>query len=1048
MIHSDANGYLNAQVAEQVADSEHAGASSIRGRKQSTSTNNAMKRENVGSVTVHANALQSPRTGSKGQFNGIPATLGLCESKDNHISCYYTPAIDRNSRQRATVAASGKDALRALLRFPRVTNSRTAPTGGQNSGANSERRRQSACVFDGPSSSGIQTGARFAGSVDGVEEYSVNSARSRIVLEHIAYGTTITSLRRTAGISPTKATSTAGTQPGKVTGADKMLTRGPRGSELTPELVGKIEARKEIISPISKRNSAGGIDQFHTLQIKRSKSDEDLETNTLPRPSPTHQATSPGKSRFRRRSQTNTATMKSNKSGGGGGGLEISIPVPGSFRKVAGVREDKTDGGGGGERLRMVEIDLSGDKRQHLEFDFDLRKLPTQGKHEAKVTHVEPDSVVDAQHLLEAGDILVKVNGMDTSTIGNKEDMKFLMCSKPILTLSIRPAKSIAVNNVQRPSTADGFFTTPEPPGKKAEAPASPPDPLRVNTIEKFVPDEIDPEDMECAYDAIELYPEKKDPRKSGGTQATADDEDLDWGHYRSRRDSVGLLECMEGVVDVLLSKDLTGQERREQLNKHLGMEVALPSLTEEADDPADTSSSGTVEPRVRTPVNLSSHHAASTVDDSSRSNADKKGQLERAFDSAAAAAEDDSDCTTDGEVEAIKEGRERTGELSASSRSLAGSQDDSEVYPGDTNDNGHITHSSELSASSRARMDSLHSLSGVLYLSVFDGAGFIPSSSLRCVIDADTHASIDTSRATSKADGRVSWDECFQIDLHDCRTLVISCFASTGGHRDALSGRTTVQLEALFRVAGTRRLQLNLAPKGSLRLDMSFTEQVRLLKRFPSDDQYFGVFGIDLNELISRERKLVPCVVSKCVDEINSRGLSSPSIYRAAGSFKMKETLQDSFEADSSTALLSEQDIPDVTIIAALLKDFLQDLPEPLLTNQFCIDLVKAARRTANDDVRQERLFEILQQLPSANLNMARLLFRHFHRLLEMSSANRLTSRSLSVSVGPALLCPAPHARGTAMEAIDFEGMSDVVEAMLEFGWPDSAYTNEETTF
>ncbi|XP_065175964.1 uncharacterized protein LOC135805792 [Sycon ciliatum] len=887
-----------------------------------------------------------------------------------------------------------------------------------------------------------------------------------------------------AGTAVHKQASRTRSSPTPQTASDSsvMIAKGPRGTVdvMPPELLGRLEGHKSGLlqsSPIKSRTiGSGGVDQFHTLQkIKKGKSDEDLSSshkkamsgsgsNGCPDSNATNNVSSPSpatKARFRRRASTNMAKKSAIS-------LEISNPMPGTFRKVAGVREDRTDGAGGagsGERSQTVEIDLGKDKSQ-VGFEYDLRKWPTLDVQEVRVMGITPGGVVETQHLLEIGDTISKVNGVSISKIGNRDELQFLMSSEStlILTVSRRSPsdteRQSAVGNPPRPATADGFFTTPEPPGGarsgQSQLSGASPDPLQMNTVAQFVPCDINPEDMECEYDAIELYPEKKDPKKAAqATESTASpvtDDDA-WMQESGRRESLSLVECMENVVDVLLSKDLTGQERRQRLTEHLGMDVNLPSLEEEP--------KGMEEPTVRTQANVPQHYNATTESIASSRSADcDNGHVEEITGARAGSDEssasvpplmytsdnneargDDGD---DGEDEHVNRG-DRVGNAGSDS-SDDRDDDDAAADTGGKPAMGNLDVVS--SDSVRPRLNSLRSLSGVLHVTMHGGSDFIPSSSLRCVASTDTHLKQDTRRATVSSDGSIDWEESFELEIDDTRSLVVSCFASTGTSRDSLTGRATVHLEALFRVAGERNLQLDLAPKGSVRLDLEFSERSRLLKRFPSDDQYFGVFGIDLQELVSRERRAIPIIAEKCMEEINARGLSQISLYRVAGSFKEKEALRNGFETDSSIVQLSEDDVPDVTIIAALLKDYLRELPEPLLTNMFCVDLVRAARRTASDGVRQQRIFDILQALPAANLDLARMLFRHFHRLLQQSASNKLGVHSLSVCLGPILLCPSPHARGTAQESVDFDGMSGVMEAMLDFGWPDTAYTNEETMF
>ena len=76
-----------------------------------------------------------------------------------------------------------------------------------------------------------------------------------------------------------------------------------------------------------------------------------------------------------------------------------------------------------------------------------------------------------------------------------------------------------------------------------------------------------------------------------------------------------------------------------------------------------------------------------------------------------------------------------------------------------------------------------------------------------------------------------------------------------------------------------------------------------------------------------------VPPIVIRCVQEINSRGLSVQGIYRVSGAKQRIDRLSQAFE--NGPDLVDLTNIPP-NVIADVLKNYMRQLPEPLLTFRY----------------------------------------------------------------------------------------------------------------
>ncbi|RYP24237.1 hypothetical protein DL765_000732 [Monosporascus sp. GIB2] len=167
-------------------------------------------------------------------------------------------------------------------------------------------------------------------------------------------------------------------------------------------------------------------------------------------------------------------------------------------------------------------------------------------------------------------------------------------------------------------------------------------------------------------------------------------------------------------------------------------------------------------------------------------------------------------------------------------------------------------------------------------------------------------------------------------------------------------------------------------------------------------------VFGIPLMRLYERDSLAVPMVVYQCIQAVDLYGLAVEGIYRLSGSATHVNKLKNLFDTDSESRILDfrnpENFFHDVNSVAGLLKQFLRDLPDPLLTGEHYADFIEAAK---NDDdiVRRDSLHAIINGLPDPNYATLRALTLHLHRVMDNSAVNRMNSQNLAIVFGPTLM-------------------------------------------
>ncbi|MEQ2288917.1 hypothetical protein AMECASPLE_027864 [Ameca splendens] len=157
---------------------------------------------------------------------------------------------------------------------------------------------------------------------------------------------------------------------------------------------------------------------------------------------------------------------------------------------------------------------------------------------------------------------------------------------------------------------------------------------------------------------------------------------------------------------------------------------------------------------------------------------------------------------------------------------------------------------------------------------------------------------------------------------------------SSGGPNRNRVCCLGGVSIPPLFKGSRSQQLCLKLEPRGLLYVKLTLQEKWDTQHgRDPATPA--NVFGVELHHLVEKEGSTspVPLLIQKTVAEIERRGLKVVGLYRLCGSAAVKKELRDWFEKNSSAVCLSEDLYPDINVITGILKDYLRELPSPLIT-------------------------------------------------------------------------------------------------------------------
>nr|XP_012135089.1 PREDICTED: uncharacterized protein LOC100875555 [Megachile rotundata] len=186
-----------------------------------------------------------------------------------------------------------------------------------------------------------------------------------------------------------------------------------------------------------------------------------------------------------------------------------------------------------------------------------------------------------------------------------------------------------------------------------------------------------------------------------------------------------------------------------------------------------------------------------------------------------------------------------------------------------------------------------------------------------------------------------------------------------------------------------------------------------------------------------------VPCIVRQCIRHLENTGLRTLGVFRVSPSKKRVRQLREDFDCGRETKIGPDQCPHDV---AALLKEFFRDLPDPLL----CRDLYQAfvhTQKIRNRRLQQEALQHLIQLLPTPNRETLWALLNFLSVVAANSEdqknetgewvpGNKMDTTNLATVFAPNILhCVKPGQRSevSAERAEERIDVINVVRALLE---------------
>ncbi|EGO22161.1 hypothetical protein SERLADRAFT_362555 [Serpula lacrymans var. lacrymans S7.9] len=201
------------------------------------------------------------------------------------------------------------------------------------------------------------------------------------------------------------------------------------------------------------------------------------------------------------------------------------------------------------------------------------------------------------------------------------------------------------------------------------------------------------------------------------------------------------------------------------------------------------------------------------------------------------------------------------------------------------------------------------------------------------------------------------------------------------------------------------------------------------------------GVFGVPLELLVEREGAdsllgatratlRIPSFIDDVVSAMRQMDMSIEGIFRKNGNIRGLKDLTEAIDRDASSVDLT-QDTP--VQLAALLKKFLRELPDPLLT--FKLHRLLIASQSVPQDSERKRLLHMVSiLLPKSHRDTMEVLFVFLKWVASFAHMDEKTGSKMDLSNLATVICPSIlYSRGRDAVRDESFGAIKVVTSLLE---------------
>ncbi|XP_037807344.1 rho GTPase-activating protein 92B [Lucilia sericata] len=163
--------------------------------------------------------------------------------------------------------------------------------------------------------------------------------------------------------------------------------------------------------------------------------------------------------------------------------------------------------------------------------------------------------------------------------------------------------------------------------------------------------------------------------------------------------------------------------------------------------------------------------------------------------------------------------------------------------------------------------------------------------------------------------------------------------------------------------------------------------------------------FGTSLTDHLDSTNREISYIIELCVCCLVENGLSEEGLLRVGCASTKLRRMKHALEAQYVKTPLP-LDYQDPHVIGSILKLYLRELPEPLLTFKCYKDFLKAVEKNSEEE-RKIEIKNTLAKLPTSNYLNLRYLTKFLWLVTQNVDCNKMSSHNLAIVMSPNMLWP-----------------------------------------
>ncbi|XP_024084074.1 rho GTPase-activating protein 17-like isoform X2 [Cimex lectularius] len=167
-------------------------------------------------------------------------------------------------------------------------------------------------------------------------------------------------------------------------------------------------------------------------------------------------------------------------------------------------------------------------------------------------------------------------------------------------------------------------------------------------------------------------------------------------------------------------------------------------------------------------------------------------------------------------------------------------------------------------------------------------------------------------------------------------------------------------------------------------------------------------VFGLPLEDHLRVTGRKIAYPIELCVCGIIAlTGIAEEGLFRVAPGASKLRRMKLSLDAKCLQLHTALTEYRDPHVFAGVLKSYLRELPEPLLTNALYDQWMAAARVLTNGNTKDglKAMSAVINSLPQANFDNLHYLIKFFSSLANSKETNKMTPQNIAIVLAPNLI-------------------------------------------